>query len=516
MKRRWQTSAVKQLLGCVGIALLLPCPAQAQNHRPGTPHVNSPVGTLSAAPSTHQNSLVSQPAPVGNNTNLLMTGNVGGAKHFRAALPYTSSHSFQVPVGSSYLDSFLRFSQNASSTGPSTAMYTPYYSLSKTVTRTQAGRMPIMSPLALQRKARTGARFPISADTEISPLALRTINAPMATDYPLAHIVYTDKLLGFENSSEALGIDSRLPKLSPSHDLLRREALSHLFDKILDSDKHTERQPDQIPQEGAENAILAHSFLPDPGTGFDTISPKTDLVSESEPLQQGHTAFDPGVTALQRPSQFAEQSPGNPLASAQAGQPGATQPNPVPTRDSARNDVGTLSSDAAAHTESLLAAHGTLSAYSQARYTTFMKAAEAHLKQGRFAQAISNYKLASIHKANDALAAAGRSYALLAQGEFTSSALFLCRALKARPDYARFLIDLPALIGSEKQLHQRVRELEKYLEYSGSFDLQFLLAYVSYQIGDLSRAQEAIAEAQKKQPDHQAVLAMQKVILMAL
>jgi hypothetical protein len=72
------------------------------------------------------------------------------------------------------------------------------------------------------------------------------------------------------------------------------------------------------------------------------------------------------------------------------------------------------------------------------------------------------------------------------------------------------------LVGGEKTLHQRIREAEKYLEYSGSFDLQFLLAYISYQIGDLSRAQELIEAAQKKQPDHQAVLVIQKVIQKAL
>jgi tetratricopeptide (TPR) repeat protein len=518
LKRRWQTDALKQLPGWIaiwlGTTLLLSCPAQAQSQTPATPSVSSPVSVLSAAPSSYQSGLVNRPIPFSSNTDLLMTGNVGGAKHFRAALPYTSSQNIQVPVGSSDLDSFLRFSQNTSSTGPSMALYTPYYSLSKTVTRTQVGRAQIMSPLTRQRMAGTSTQVPIDARTENSPLPLTAINVPTTTDYLLPRIAYAGKLWELEDPSKELGIVSRLPDLSLSQDMLSRKTLSRLYDREQDNDAQTTGRTDEISADEAENNILKDRFLSDSATALHTALAKPGLASE--PPLQDPARFSAGVTPLQLLIRFQDQDPPDPPAPAESGQPEFTQPTPVSTYDSTPENLRASSPDTAAQTESLLAAHGTLSAYSQARYTSFMKTAESHLKQGRFSQAIRDYKLAAIHKAHDALAAAGRSYALFAQGEYTSSALFLSRALKRRPDYARFLIDLPTLVGSEKRLHQRIHELEKYLEYSGSFDLQLLLAYISYQIGDLSRAQEAITAAQKKQPDHQAVLAIQKVIQKAL
>jgi len=93
-----------------------------------------------------------------------------------------------------------------------------------------------------------------------------------------------------------------------------------------------------------------------------------------------------------------------------------------------------------------------------------------------------------------------------------SSALFLSRALEIFPEYARFKIDLVAMVGDKDKLESRIAEVERWLEISGAPELQFLLGYVYYQMGRLDRAKKAIDAAYEKLPDSPAVIALKKAI----
>lgn len=64
----------------------------------------------------------------------MITGNVGGGKEFRGAVPYRSTSEFWGGLGSSSLDSFLRRSYIPSGGELYTRTYQPYYSPSRTVT----------------------------------------------------------------------------------------------------------------------------------------------------------------------------------------------------------------------------------------------------------------------------------------------------------------------------------------------------------------------------------------------
>jgi len=492
----------------IGTIRLFTCPARAQNPVQGTPYVSNPVGALTAPPSAYQSGLVPQPSPFGNSTNLLITGNVGGAKHFRASLPYRSGREFHGPLGSSYLDSFLRVSQDITTTTPSSGAYTPYYSVNRLVTRTLPGRADILSSVSLKRTSGLFTGDASDTSMDLPPLPLRTVDAPINLDYPLPNIGYAGDLLSLEHLANNLYGDGQ-PDVSLDEDILSQQALSWLFDRELGTDMHAPQQQAQTAQEGTETGQFASSDL--------SLEAESAL---SGPSQATEALDFPGaglrVTPLQLMTQFQTEAPrGIPeFSPTESSEP--LNADTIPVNDAAINPADARLPDETIHAGSGLPARGTLAAYSWIRYRRFMADAESHLKQGRFSQAISAYKLAAIHSPRDPLAAAGRSHALFAQGEFSSSALFLSRALKKRPDYAEFLIDLPTLMGGQKALHERIREAERHLEYSGSFDLQFLLAYISHQIGDLSRAQELIAAAKKKQPDHRAVLAIQEAIHKAL
>ena len=52
--------------------------------------------------------LIRSPNPIDTSTNLVITGNVGGGRHFRGVVPYRATTDFGAVNPSSSLDSFLR------------------------------------------------------------------------------------------------------------------------------------------------------------------------------------------------------------------------------------------------------------------------------------------------------------------------------------------------------------------------------------------------------------------------
>ena len=78
------------------------------------PNVRSPVGSATVPPSSYSDGLVTSPNPIDRSSDLVVTGNVGGGKHFRGILPYNAVTDFGGRLGSSTLDTFLRRSYNPS------------------------------------------------------------------------------------------------------------------------------------------------------------------------------------------------------------------------------------------------------------------------------------------------------------------------------------------------------------------------------------------------------------------
>jgi tetratricopeptide (TPR) repeat protein len=165
-----------------------------------------------------------------------------------------------------------------------------------------------------------------------------------------------------------------------------------------------------------------------------------------------------------------------------------------------------------ARTKSIMGPFETFASFSEDKFNQHMRAAEQFLKQGRYYLAADAYTLASLYKPDDPLAYAGKSHALFASGEYMSSALFLSRALQIFPEYAQFKIDIEAMVGDRDKLESRVVDVEEWLGRSSAPELQFLLAYVYYQMDRPQPAKEAIDAAYEKMPQSPAVLALKKVL----
>ncbi|MEN6332616.1 MAG: hypothetical protein ABFE01_00050, partial [Phycisphaerales bacterium] len=112
----------------------------------GVAFSSAPRATL--PPSSYQSGLIGTPNPMDNSSNLPITGNVLGGKHFRGNIPYNSTTSFAAPLGSTSLDSFLRYSAVPNGQPGYSQSYTPFYSSTGTVTTTLPGYQGVFSPVS--------------------------------------------------------------------------------------------------------------------------------------------------------------------------------------------------------------------------------------------------------------------------------------------------------------------------------------------------------------------------------
>ena len=181
--------------------------------------------------------------------------------------------------------------------------------------------------------------------------------------------------------------------------------------------------------------------------------------------------------------------------------------------------------DLSARASRIRGPHTSPESYSEAKFNQHLQTAQGHLKAGRYYAAADSFALASIYKLDPgeagsdpvqagglALCFAGRGHALFAAGEYISSALFLSRALKIAPEYARTKIDLAGMLGGENKLESRIADIKEWLGKSNSAQLEFLLGYVCYRMGRLGQAKQAIDSAYTKMPQSSAVVAVKKAI----
>jgi tetratricopeptide (TPR) repeat protein len=150
--------------------------------------------------------------------------------------------------------------------------------------------------------------------------------------------------------------------------------------------------------------------------------------------------------------------------------------------------------------------------FSASRFNHRFQQANARMKSGRYYEAADSFALASIYKPGDPLCLAGRGHALLAAGEYISSALFIARAVEASPEYLQEKIDLATLLGSQNIVENRIADIKERTGGSSSAKLQLLLGYLYYRMGRCGPAQQAIDAACAKMPDSPAAAALKKAI----
>lgn len=97
-------------------------------------------------PSSYEGGLVNTPNPIDGSANAVMDGNVRGGKQFRAPVPYDPPTSFHGSLGSTRLDSFMRYSAVPQESGGYVPGYESFYSPTGTVSQMLPGQTGVMAP----------------------------------------------------------------------------------------------------------------------------------------------------------------------------------------------------------------------------------------------------------------------------------------------------------------------------------------------------------------------------------
>ncbi|MDD5326758.1 MAG: tetratricopeptide repeat protein [Phycisphaerae bacterium] len=473
------------------------------------------INPATVPPSLRREGLVQSPAQV-NTGNQLITGNTRGGNYFRGTVPYNSPLYFSTPLPSSSLDSFLRDSVGAEDLGRYNRYsnyqpgYRPYYSPTQTVTavpRTSALSTNI-NPYSIQ--SYLSGNLPQRRDEALNSADAVSLGRLRPMSMTPAEM---QKLISSEIAKESPGRLTEQQYQQPEPDLKRQG------DETAGLKKSPTGFLDQHLLKPVDGNFPAGSQTAKPLTQEEQLGEETDesLFSAASPrsLDKQLDVYDQmkqKLDTLEKEIQLALSSQQLEKTTVSvAGEEGEKSSEEQAQRRSRIEKLVEMDlSDAEA--ESILGPYETFASYSNDKFNQNMRAGELYLKQGKYYRAADAYTLASIYKPNDPLAYAGRSHALFASGEYMSSALFLSRALQIFPEYALFKIDLVAMVGDRDKLETRVVDVEEWLGRSGAPELQFLLAYVYYQMNRFDKAKESIEQAYKMMPQDSAVLVLKKVI----
>jgi Flp pilus assembly protein TadD len=482
------------------------------------------AGTNSAArattpPSSYQNGLIDTSHPMDQSGNLAITGNLPGGQHFRGNVPYRSTNSFGAPLGSTSLDSFLRYSTVPEGLTGYPQNYSPYYSSTRTVTTTSPGYSGIftapspkiadgLTPLPMDRTTATMSMAEIpQRPTLTDDLAAdagsmawqpsRLPSWPAPTGLGDAKVAPSDETSGLSIRRPSGPLDD--PLMPPQEyqrrlqvlldDLERARQNASQIEQRLDVGK-TEAQS-QPPAEAVPSAgEVTGLTLYDPSVRSDnSLQAPPACAGEIRPSVmdfRGDSVAQPAslATTLQRVSEYAARLQAASGTDRTPQGPALPDFSPAETA-SAQQPPAEAVPQTSENGESI----------TQQQFDRYLTAAELSARQGRYDRAAESFALASVYVPHDVRPHLGKSHALLAVGDFVNSVLSLARAIEldARAGLAR--VDLVEAVGGPDAFVARIAKLEELAQDNPSPAFQFLLAYVYYQMDRPNEARVAIEAA---------------------
>ena len=453
---------IKSIFSIIGILFVSALCGAIEN-----PNVGSPFKTRNApTQSGQQQRYITRGNPYGNSGNDIVTGNVGGGKHFRGVVPYGSSYysgAYSGSRGSRSVNNFIRRSAadpivNDRNPGQTRTYYDPSRSVSSM--RRPDGTSGLSNPQLTGQGRRTNPY--IVPDTATRMVTTPQYQRPLsANNMDLEQILSRREQLRQEAEDQA--------------DLTEKESgeKKGFFDEALSPDlfKQEEEQEAEVtlaPEENALTKILKERQKTDDEQILEMESEEAKTQDEAQPADR--------------------TSPESDL---------------VP-----KLDIGTLGDEGS----KVLGEHKTFESLSNEKFTGFMDAAEAFIKDEQFYKAANTYALAIVWKPNDARGYLGQSFSLFAAGEYMSSAYYLSRAFELDPKVTTKKYNLAEFLGNRDVFESRVLEMTTWQERSGSGELAFLLAYISYQDDKASRAVDQIQRAKRAMPDEPSVNLLKNII----
>jgi len=453
--------------------------------------IEDEIGNPTVPPSSVRSGLVKTPSPLDAAGNLTVTGNVRGGMQFRGLVPYRSTTDFGAPLGSEDIGPFLRQAAPVNLSN-SRFLPQPYYLPSSTVSTLAPSALGTVLTYPSIRTNRGTGEFvapeapKVGGKTEISPAS------PL---YDYSRI----RPLSYEPTDL-----ERIKTYELIHEEKKKE-LSKALQKATEGASKTGVEENQA----AEGILLA----PKPAEPVKPFEPTKPLQPGEVPKVQAEkpAAKDVYEQMLEEATKQAQpQEAPQPAKKKPAEQKEKEAEKPQEKSPSEmRSELGVIGKET---TGVVVGVHKSFATEAKDKFNYYMRTAEEFLKQGKYYHAVDAYALASIYKPDDPLADAGRSHALFASGEYMSSAYFLARAINIFPQYVDFKIDLNAMIPDKDQLESRIADVKQWAEKTESAELNFLQAYIYYQLDRTGLALEAINSAAAKMPNDAAIKTLKQAI----
>jgi len=551
-----------------------------------------------------------------SSSNAVIEGNIRGGKHFRAPLPYSPPTSFHGSLGSTRLDSFMRYSAVPEELGGYAPGYDAFYSPTGTVSTIRPGQAGVFAPTSPRvaggigqwraespadvvdlgeirsprvlpgqtapasdaipdswRKAGTWSlgstpeqmRLTIPDEVERQFADSRT---PRQNDQSLSSQEYQQQMEQFRQQLEKVKVDaSRLEQSLRVGDALPTDASKQATsDPTADAGSRTtmdslmrlqpqpqtptvDRRSDSgllpkvmppvadvssfekqvqardtadivppfssMPGLGEEGNVAAQLRLVSPvpqsssvGLGVD-VAARTNRIAElvlprgQATAGRSRPAIAGELPALQRMRETAAAAVTSGGLSAYT--PTAPADEMDTTADVNEPETSVMKASGPLTGDQALGEYKALMKSQPERLERYLKVGEAYLREGQYARAAESFSLASLYGPNDRRVHIGRCHALFAAGEFAGSAIYLAKAIELDPNQTLTRLDLVSATGGPDLFLQRVTDLEVRVETKGTPDLQLLLAYIYYAMGQPKEAAAAIEAAEKGQPRLPAV-----------
>ncbi len=574
-----------QKIAVWGVILIVLCAVTSfsSGHRAGGyggGSIPSAVRSATTPPSSYDSGLVSRPDPIDRSSDLAMTGNVSGGKHFQGGLPYRSPTSVDAPLGSTALDSFLRRTTPATTSGGSAGTSNPYYSPTGTaagggLSRNFEATYDTESPMSPGRTG-SGLRpapsdMPSSDSPRVSPLTSgRDVSVGWPTAVPSgppvtredydrqmselqqrlaqvrAELAELERSFAAGQERSASGdqnvqsgpsaLFDPLAQTRPAADAMdasRRQALLEETARLLSA--ATGLPSETVPESQAEPAgidvdatsaprprlqLYEEQHRKDapasaPSSIDDLVSPRRGRVSAPElranpnelpaveRMHETSRTFD-GSQALLNPPPL-RPLPLNSAPAASSGseklpsgyqvlgqdRDGGMSPVQAATQRQATTEATSPSAPASSQDAGSPSAHG---------FERYYRAGRQLMQQGRYERAAEAFTLASAYRPSEARAYLGKGQAFLAAGEYLNSAQFIGKAVELDLSFVLQKTDLVQLAGGPDAFVVHFNELSRLVERQESAQLQFLMAYIYYQMDRPQEAQAAIRAAQRLLP----------------
>jgi len=504
----------------------------------------SPVGSGTAPVSSAGSGLIPSINPIDTSGNLVITGHVGGGRHFRGVVPYQGATDFMASPGSlqstsGYFDSFLRRSAGAGDFGQYSGRTRPYYSPMETVTTTVPGGKTVFRGPTVGLGGITGER--------VSGLDLPREQLSYYRDRAVSQL--SGRPMSMSRSELEQLMPSTIAQYPQGGEQPDKQAVERITAPRRDrpgyfSRDFVEEYRPRLGQVGDFNKPYSGPFAgigqPEPN-GFSRAGyrrqPVRAVATGAEQRRAGMLGqfsntlegvwgmdvYDRMLWQMGKLPEDVAKLYGIGQFEGVAEMPETTSQGDVNSGlagidvERGETEKATTKGDLAADMDAIKVSalpseYKSFAAYSVDKFNQHVRAAESYMKQGRYYRAADAYTLASVYKPGDPLAYAGKSYALFAAGEYMSSALFLSRALEMFPEYAKVKVDIVAMVGDRDRVETRLADIRDWESRSNAGELDFLLGYMYFELGRLEFAKRSADSALKKMPDSAAVKALKQAI----